>query len=297
LKKPDYNIDLPNNVRNIVGMCSENERKFLMHYASNVYSGEGKIVDCGCWLGATTIALACGLLFNQNKKNTSKPVFAYDRFLWDDSLEKQVLGTKYEAKLKEKESFKELFEENVKEYLALIEVRTDIVKSGWHGEEIEFLLIDVMKTPVIAKSIIQQFYPFLIPGVSMVYHQDFDHYLTPWVHILIYLHKPYFKHIHDIYGRGGTVFLSKKPVPESILETDFMNVDEDVADNSFKYCISIASVSKRNGIAAAHVMYYVYQGKPEKAFRLWTDYLWRNFELTSDFISVKKMIDKSGFYK
>jgi hypothetical protein len=187
--------------------------------------------------------------------------------------------------------------ENIGIYHDIVEPRRDIMQTGWTGEPIEFLLVDAMKSPEVTKKIIEEFYPCLLPGQSLVFHQDFDHFLTPWVHILIYLHKPYFKHIHDVPGSGGTIFKVIKQIPKAILKADFMNVDQNFADNAFKYCVSIASKSKHNGIAAAHVMYYVYQRKPERAFKLWTDYLWRGYELSSDFIDVKKLLDKSVYKK
>jgi len=277
LKIYKYNIELVPEILQIPGMISINERKFLFQYGLEQYRGLGKIIDLGCWLGATTISLAAGLSKNLKCGEKNKNVVAYDLFTWDQSYNKHIKGSRFE---------------NLKLYHNIVEIKRDIIKARWTGEKIEFLLIDAMKTPVVTRAIIDEFYSCLIRGKSFVYHQDFDHYLTPWVHILIYLHKPYCKHIHDVSRTGGTVFKVEKSIPKSVLEIDFMNVDESFADNAFKFCISIASELKRNGIAAAQVMYYIYQRKFEKAFIVWTDHLLRNYELSLDFIGVKKIFDK-----
>lgn len=61
MKKCDYNIKILPKLAQIPGMISNNERKFLYFYGNKIFSGIGKIVDLGCWLGATTVALTEGL--------------------------------------------------------------------------------------------------------------------------------------------------------------------------------------------------------------------------------------------
>ncbi|HNQ67656.1 MAG TPA: hypothetical protein PKN32_04710 [Bacteroidales bacterium] len=275
------------------GMISENERKFLFHYASKVFSGQGMIVDLGCWLGATTVSMALGLKAGGKLQKPGKKIYVYDLFKWNHVFNQHVVGTELENLYNDGDDFIGEYENNIKQFKNIIETRRDIISSGWHGENIEFLLIDAMKTPEVTKSILTEFYPFLMPNVSFVYHQDFDHYLTPWVHILIYLHRPYVKHIHDVPGAGGTVFKCIKFIPDEVLSVDFMSLTENDTDEAFKYCKRIAHKSKYSGIAAAHVMYYVLQNKFDKAFYVWSDYLWEGYKLNSDFIDVKNLLDKA----
>lgn len=293
MKKYNYNINLLPQIATVTGMTSLNERRFLYQYGLKDYNDCGRIVDLGCWLGATTIALANGVSENSKIDKNEKKIFAYDLFAWDNSYDIHVKDTKLKNIFKLGDNFIEEFKLNTKLFDSFIEVRTDIVKIGWHGELIEFLLVDAMKTPTVTRAILDEFYPFLIPGKSFVYHQDFDHYLTPWVHILIYLHRNYLKHFHDIPGSGGTVFLLKKKIPNEILNLDFLQVEENTVDEAFKYCLSIAAKTKHHGIAGAHVMYYILQKKFDKAFYTWTKYLWEGFNLNDDFVEVKKLMDKS----
>jgi hypothetical protein len=297
LKENIYNIELLPEIMQVPGMTSMNERKFLYQYGLKNYCGFGEIADLGCWIGATTISLASGISRNEKFQPKNKKIYAYDLFIWDQSYNEHIKGSNLENKFAVGDDYQNEFLKNIELYNKIVEPKRDIVKTGWNGNPIEFLLIDAMKTTDVTRKILDDFYPVLIPGKSLVYHQDFDHYLTPWVHILIYLHKPFFKHIHDVPGSGGTVFKVMERIPMSILDVDFMNLDEDLVDKAFSYSLKIASKSKHNGIAAAHVMYYVYQLKTEKAFKLWTEYLWKAYELTTDFLEVKKLIDKSNLGK
>ncbi len=293
MKIPNYKRELFPELVKLKGMISENERKYLFHYASKVYTGKGKIVDLGCWLGATTVSMAQGLKDGGKLQQQGKYIYAYDLFQWNYVFNQHVIGTELDNLFNEGDDFIGEYEKNIHQFKDIIETRRDIISSRWHGENIEFLLIDAMKTPEVTKAIVKGFYPNLMPKLSYVYHQDFDHYLTPWVHILIYLHHPYLKHIHDVPGAGGTVFKCIKSLPDEVLSEDFMALTESDTDEAFKYCKKIANKSKYNGIAAAHVMYYILQSKFDKAFYVWSDYLWKGYELNSDFIEVKNLLDKA----
>mgnify|MGYP001300209901 CR=1 FL=1 len=292
MKRINYNTNLPEEVISVPGMISENERKFLFKYALELYTGKGKIVDLGCWLGATTIALADGLQKMGNIFGSKKLIYAYELFKWDETYNKHLSNIKYGKSFSAGDDFLAEYENNIKAYRDFIEIRKDIINSGWEGEKIEFLLVDAMKTQEVTRKILSNFYPFLIPGTSLVYHQDFDHFLTPWVHVLIYLHRDFFTFFHDVPGTGGIVFKMGKRITSEVLNIDFMDLDEDTVEKAFNYNLSLASKTKKQGVAAAHVMYYVMQKKYDRAFYKWTDYLWSGFELNSDFLEVKALLDK-----
>jgi hypothetical protein len=67
------------------GMTSRQEQQWLRMYAAKRYRAVGAIVDLGCFLGATTIALAEGLQLNRKAK--SKQIHAYDLFIWNEGYE------------------------------------------------------------------------------------------------------------------------------------------------------------------------------------------------------------------
>jgi hypothetical protein len=291
---PVYNTSLPPDLNDIHGMISPNERIFLLHYTSKHYSGVGSVLNLGCWLGATTLAFSKGIMKNKGLKRVGKIIYAFDLFLWTEVFVNRLKGTKYEEKyFLPGDSYLNEFSDNLNDYSEIIVICGDIEKINWENGLIEFLLIDAMKSPHLARSIVQKYYCFLIPGKSMIYHQDFDHYLTPWVHILICLHKRYFKHIHDLPGSGGTVFLLQRSIHDSVLNLNFMTVDEKTVEKALKYCFKIAFKTKHNGIAAAHVVFYVYQRKFDIAFKKFTNYLWNGIELGNDFINAKLLLDRT----
>src|SRR5262249_37972012 len=69
-------------------MTNYNEQEYLRQYASKTYSGAGDIVDLGCWLGATTIALAQGLAENRKGSSLTTKIHAYDLFVWQTWMDR-----------------------------------------------------------------------------------------------------------------------------------------------------------------------------------------------------------------
>src|SRR5207244_13647228 len=63
------------------GMTSRPEQRWLRNYAAQRYRGVGAIVDLGCLLGATTIALAEGLAINRTANHNQAD--AYHLFFSD----------------------------------------------------------------------------------------------------------------------------------------------------------------------------------------------------------------------
>src|SRR5437764_1732959 len=62
-----------------LGMTSMAEQAYCEWYASQLYTGKGKIVELGSWLGALTLAIAAGL--TRNHRNRGPEAFhTYDLF-------------------------------------------------------------------------------------------------------------------------------------------------------------------------------------------------------------------------
>lgn len=263
-----YNYKHLDTATEIPGMISHNEKAFLQYYTAYVYTGIGEIVDLGTWLGVSSEMLAKGLSKNKMNINRNKRIYAYDKFIWDESLESKVSDSRFANKFKPGDNYKNTFEENLEPFLNYIEVRGDVFDFGWHKQNIEFLFIDAMKNPWVTDYILKYFYPYLVPGLSTIVYQDFDHYLTPWVHILIYRYRKYFRVLHDIPGSGGFVLHSKKKIPISQLRFSLDEINDKETDKAFSYCLSVADKPKCNNIAAAHIKYYMLTSRLEKALLL-----------------------------
>jgi hypothetical protein len=68
----------------IPGMVSSAEMAFFSESAARYFGREGAIVDLGCWLGSTSIALAQGILSHGSKAdNRNEKVFGFDMFEWE----------------------------------------------------------------------------------------------------------------------------------------------------------------------------------------------------------------------
>jgi predicted O-methyltransferase YrrM len=64
-------------------MLTDLEKQYLHTFAFKKYAGQSAIVDLGCWLGSSTIALASGLRKRRDLQLRSALVHAHDRFIWD----------------------------------------------------------------------------------------------------------------------------------------------------------------------------------------------------------------------
>ena len=100
------------------------------------------------------------------------------------------IAGKYEAAaygqgdFREGESFRSIFDAQTRAYSDLVHVHPgDITNTPWSGEPIEILFIDLAKTKDVNDFIIREMFPCLIPGRSIVIHEDYLFYRLPWIHI------------------------------------------------------------------------------------------------------------------
>ena len=54
-------IIIPSEVESIESMLTMSERKLLIALARDYYTGDGIIVDAGCFLGGSTLSLCAGI--------------------------------------------------------------------------------------------------------------------------------------------------------------------------------------------------------------------------------------------
>jgi glycosyltransferase involved in cell wall biosynthesis len=257
----------------LLGMTSSQEQIFLQDYAENQYSGQGEIIDLGCWLGSATISLAKGLQKNLKVTVKNKRIHAYDIFIWYPShnMDASVKGTSLEGKYKEGDSFLDEFVHRISPWSHLIELYPgDVVKIGWNQRPIEYLFVDVMKSWELTKSIFLNFYPHLIPMKSLVHYNDFAHFYESWIYLLIYKLRPYFKHHCNLWQAAVFQYVNPLPIDTLLLELDtpFNNIfsDEDI-DKAFEYSFEIVNENLRPNIAAAKVMVFIHIGNFERAKR------------------------------
>jgi hypothetical protein len=243
------NIDM-----SILGMLSIQERQYLYEYTKTEYSGRGAIVDLGCWLGSSTIPMAMGLVENTNPQIENKQIHAYDLFIWEDWMDDCVSHTNLQGKFKPGDSFLNAYQQQTLPWEKQICSHPgDLTQLGWQGGEIEFLFVDAMKSWELANSIIHDFFPSLVPGQSTIVHQDFSHYYTYWIHLIMYRFREYFEVDYDVSYSASLAFKYKKQIPdEDIKKTYSIECFEaDEINAAFNYSASLVAPEKSSIILLA----------------------------------------------
>ena len=205
-------------------MLTDREREYLRTFAFKEYAGQGAIVDLGCWLGSSTIALASGLREHSDLQLRSALVHAYDRFIWDGWMNgvSAVRQTPLDGRYKPGESFQEACREQTEPWKDNIRFYPgDLSSIGWSHGPIEFLFVDAMKSWQLTNSIIHDFYPSLIPGISTLVQQDFGNSYVYWIHLITYRLRDYFQPVYDIRYSESLCFKYVKQIPESLLQAEY----------------------------------------------------------------------------
>jgi hypothetical protein len=254
-------------LRRLHGMTTANEKAYLYWYGKHIFSGEGDIVDLGCWLGSTSISLAMGLERNRRAK-TSKLIHSYDEFIWRAYMDNGTKGTNLEGKYRHGDSFLDEFERRTNPWGEYVKACPgDLREVGWRGGPIEFLLIDAMKSWDAASGVVQNFFPALVPGSSIIMHQDFAHWFTAWIHPIHYRFRDYFEPLYDVPSSGSMIFRLIRPVPLELLKVEWApeQFTQKEIDSAFSYSLGIVSSEKRPNIVAAKVMYFIHADQLDRA--------------------------------
>lgn len=212
-------------------MLVPDELRLLNHLAEEYYSGTGVIVDAGCFLGGSTVALTEGLLRNPRRQRLggAKLVHSFDRF----EVEEWTRGVFFPAETPAGESFRAQFEQNVAHYADLVEVHAgDVSSQEWRGGPIEILFIDLAKHWTVCDWVTWQFFPHLIPGRSIVIQQDYlYHHWVAWLHVTMEFYADYFEYVCDTEV-NSVAFLYTKEIPDSVLRrntVESLTLDEKTA--------------------------------------------------------------------
>lgn len=281
-------------LRQLDGMTTMSERAYLYWYAKCIYGGKGSIVDLGCWLGSTTIAMAMGLGGNHRLAD-NRLIYSYDEFIWRSYMDSRAKGTVLEGKYSPGDSFLDEFERRVSPWRQYVKpCPGDLAKVGWCGAPIEFLLIDAMKSWAAATGVVQKFFPALMPGVSLILHQDFAHWFTAWIHPIHYRFRQYFEPVYDVPSSGSMVFQLAREIPPELMQQEWSpgQFSDQEVDAAFAYSLDIVRPEKRANIVAAKAMYFVYSTKLDRAKQEIEDAHARGYHFDSDLAFAARRIDE-----
>lgn len=150
--------------------CTKLELSALYQIAKHDYQGRGAIVDLGCGIGGSTHAFCAGLKSNSQVSDKDKQIVAIDCFEFGDS------GRGGHCNLRD-------FRNAISKYDEFVEIYSgDFKEFTWSNGDVEILFVDIAKTLELFRHTASTFYSHLIPGESVLVHQDFGRPRLPWLH-------------------------------------------------------------------------------------------------------------------
>jgi tetratricopeptide (TPR) repeat protein len=203
-EKPWRDIAIPPSVTSVRSMLAYEEQQYLTWLTAEKFENWGAIVELGCWIGASSVALAEGL----RRRELSGPVQSLDLFRWEEYME----DVAHEG-LNPGDDFLPLYMRETTEYSNWIRPqKQDLMHYTWKGGPIEILFVDSAKTWELTSAVLRGFGRHLVPGRSRVVLQDF---MYPWSHCLplIFYSRPDLWREVECVENGHTVtFVPLKPL-------------------------------------------------------------------------------------
>lgn len=250
-------------------MTTRRELCFCESYARDCFSGEGKIVDLGCWYGATTYCLAQGLAQNTRAKG-NRTIEAFDRFIWQEGMDQIADSIQMPVIYQPGQSFFHDVQNVVAPYKTIVRLHQQDLRNYQPPQQpIEFLFVDAMKTWPLAQNIVRSFFPQLIPGLSVVVQQDFVWYapIVAAIHLIMWRLRDYFEWIHHVPHSASVAFVSKERIPQSSLRdlaVESFSLDE--IDQAYDYSLAcVPEAKKRPTVAATKLLFLIERGHYEGA--------------------------------
>jgi len=203
-------------------MLSKAERRLLYALARDYASGEAALVDAGCFLGGSSAALLAGA---RDRRGGWKgpPVESYDLFRVDAYMVPKFFSN--DVRLGE--SFRGVYDERVSRFDVPHEVNEgDITSIGWSGGPIDVLFLDILKSWETNDAVLRDFFPSLVPGRSVIVHQDYGWGDTPWIPISVELMRESLVLV-DWMEWGSHVFFVEHELPPAVLEHGIGGLDLD----------------------------------------------------------------------
>lgn len=223
-RRPWRSVDVPDDVLAVPTMLSVQELGLLYSLARDYARGDAAIVDAGCFLGGSSAALLAGLR-DRPEPWRGPPVVSYDLFEVEQYTVEQYFSG--EDALEVGQSFRPVYDRMVSGFSEPHVVREgDIVSLGWDGGPIEVLFIDVLKTWDVNDAVLRDFFPHVIPGRTVLVHQDYGWGEVPWIYITVELMRESLRWIESL-PYGTHVFAVERPIPEHVLNTKVKDLPPD----------------------------------------------------------------------
>ncbi|HMA73325.1 MAG TPA: hypothetical protein VKP67_17850 [Xanthobacteraceae bacterium] len=249
-------------------MTTNEELCLLENYARYSYTGQGQIVDLGCWLGATTLCLARGLADNAQHRHL-RAIDAIDRFVWEDWMTPIAAALGVTKAYRAGDDYLAEVEALLSGYEQMVRLRReDLSRRQSFRPRVEFLLIDAMKSWDLANAISRTFFPRLIPGRSLVVQQDFGYHaaIVATNHLLMWQLREHFECINCVPRSCSAVYFHTKAIARRdlpVLSPDSVTLD--MIDQAWEHSLSVADSAMRPAVLMCKLLFLIERGAPEAA--------------------------------
>jgi hypothetical protein len=248
-------------------MITRSEAECFSECARGPLPPGGTIVDLGCFMGSTAIALSQGVIASGRREE----IIAYDLFTWAEWMD----GSPTQGVYRPGDCFLPEARRYARDHGGgLISMhQADLSQYEWDGRPIALLLVDAMKSFDVARQVARSFYPALVPG-ALVIHQDYKHFYTSWIHILQYRLRDHFQFLRSVPDGGTVVFTVASPIPaeEARAQADFGSIEDGEIEQAFHYSMSLLPADQIANIAAAQAMLYYHLGRHDRALAMLARY-------------------------
>jgi hypothetical protein len=188
-------------------LLADEELDLLHWLTSRYYRRQGAIVDAGCFLGGSTVALASGLAENP----AGGVIHSFDMFATGDEWP-DVTFSRFG--LEPNQCFEDKFRQNLAEYLPAVQIHSgNLLDQSWDGEPIEILFLDICKTPDVHDHATRVWFPRLIPSRSIVIQQDYGWRRYHWGNVMMEVFKDNFTVLDEV--AFGRIYLCTKAVTDA----------------------------------------------------------------------------------
>lgn len=216
---PWYSVDLPPEVEHGKGMIHLDERRMLYTLTRDYFSGAGKIIDGGAFLGTSSLSLGFGLRDRGYKKEAV--IHAFDMFVIDaygvEHYSERKKGW-FRKEIKPGDNVRAVYEKNivpVADYVSIHE--GNLLEMPWTSGPIEILFSDVSKSWELNDHIIRNWIAALIPETGILIQQDQVQEFHVWVAITMEILADYFETI-DYTQYSSMVYRLKSEIPPHVIE-------------------------------------------------------------------------------
>ena len=227
LKFIELRDEVPQAVLLHPGMISAQERNLLYTLTANHYSGNGCIVDAGTFLGASTMAFACGLkeCYGADSNQSPPPIASFER---------AIVSPNYEAYIKKVglpvlpvgNSFERVLRQLIEPVRNQINLHVgDILDfDGNTLGDVEICFLDILKNKKLTLHSMRIFFPRLLPG-AYVTQQDYFFDNLPFIKYSMEALSDHFEYVGEC--QSSAVFRLRAAIDLHDLPRDLEELDDE----------------------------------------------------------------------